>query len=765
MLDHNINHSPSRQPARSFAELRAADIERRTSSASERPNVVPAEKPSHDAIEFLRSLDPDGRHNLTALDPKREAPPEARTFAPNDWTSIADWIDKREGRLNLYFSVNEPAATAPSKKLSKSDISAVRALCIDIDIEKLSPGADLAKHFENERSRLRGIVHKLRVEACPPTAVLDSGGGIQAFWILSEKLDAKTHQAAAEAQGRGLIHRFGGDSVENVDRIMRLPGTTNIPTAEKVARGQQTRRASVTWCGARYAFQEVGSHYPPASKADAVDRNPEIEQLKQAIDIHKVSAAASFDELPHDLREKFELACAERPALARLWASGEANGADKSASAARFNLALRLKTASFSIDEFGALLFVWEHATSPHKPRIEEWDDQELRRELARCWANARAEPDPLDFFEEIPDDIMESPPKQTKPTKLLDLVSFNDAAGSALDHSTKPLIKGLLDEGALSVLYGESNVGKTFVAMDLAFHVATGMSWAERRTAQLGVVYVAAEGGQGARRRARALQQRFQGQYAGDPRFQFHLSGVNLRSAEADLVPLIETVRACEGVGLIVVDTLSRALAGGDENASTDMGALVKHIDHLRLQTKAHVMLVHHSGKERARGARGHSLLRAATDTEIEIADNEINVTKQRDLDGNFRRAFVLDRVELGRDNDGDPITSCVVRLVSHTEKPAGEPTDAEVEILSVLSSLHEKEASANGFKESAIVGAYAATYAPLSKEALRSRLRTMLKKRLVARPKAGLWCVRRDNLSDREKVEAWFEQINDDD
>lgn len=148
MLHHNINHSPSRQPARSFAELRAADIERRTSSASERPNVVLAEKPSHDAIEFLKSLDPDGRHNLTALDPKREAPPEARTFAANDWPAMADWIDKREGRRNLYFSVNEPAAIAPNKKLSKSDMSAIRALCIDIDIEKPPSGADLATHFE-----------------------------------------------------------------------------------------------------------------------------------------------------------------------------------------------------------------------------------------------------------------------------------------------------------------------------------------------------------------------------------------------------------------------------------------------------------------------------------------------------------------------------------------------------------------------------------------------------------------------------------------
>src|SRR5690606_1496170 len=131
--------------------------------------------------------------------------------------------------------------------------------------------------------------------------------------------------------------------------------------------------------------------------------------------------------------------------------------------------------------------------------------------------------------------------------------------------------------------------------------------------------------------------------------------------------------------VGLIVVDTLSRALAGGDENASTDMGALVRNVDALRRKVRAHIMLVHHSGKDRAKGARGHSLLRAATDTEIEISKGEIVVTKQRDIDGSFSRGFVLEPVEIGRDAEGDPVTSCTIRLVSKADLPPGEVTPAE--------------------------------------------------------------------------------------
>lgn len=278
-------------------------------------------------------------------------------------------------------------------------------------------------------------------------------------------------------------------------------------------------------------------------------------------------------------------------------------------------------------------------------------------------------------LFPEISDDIFESPKRK------LTLTSFDTAAATALEASAKPLIKGVLDQGAMSVLYAESNAGKTFVALDMAYHVARGLEWAGRRTAALPVLYVAAEGGGGARKRAAALAARYGA--AGDA-FQFLLAPINLLKPEADLRPLLETARAWQeetgqGFGLIVIDTLSRAMAGGDENASTDMGAMVKHLDVLRAATGAHLMAVHHSGKDRAKGARGHSLLRAATDTEIEIVDRRLGVTKQRDLDGSFETGFVLDVVTLGVDQDGDPVTSCTIRLVDADE--AALPIEEEID------------------------------------------------------------------------------------
>ncbi len=232
------------------------------------------------------------------------------------------------------------------------------------------------------------------------------------------------------------------------------------------------------------------------------------------------------------------------------------------------------------------------------------------------------------------------------------------------LDTASNGLIDDLLDQGAMSVLYGESNTGKTFVAMDLAFHVATGRPWDNRHVEQGAVVYVAAEGGKSAQNRIEALKR-----VHGLTKFPLLLCPcpVDLLHANADTKPLIEMVKAAAAVvgfkvRLVVIDTLSRALAGGNENDSQDMGAFVRHVDAIRAAVDAHLLVVHHTGKDKAKGARGHSLLRAATDTELEVANRTITAMKQRDMEIGRSIGFDLKVVELGKNARGKPITSCVV-------------------------------------------------------------------------------------------------------
>lgn len=322
----------------------------------------------------------------------------------------------------------------------------------------------------------------------------------------------------------------------------------------------------------------------------------------------------------------------------------------------------------------------------------------------------------------------------------------FDEAAANAVDGAALPLIKGILDQGAMTILYGESNAGKTFVAMDIAYHIANGLPWAGRRTAALPVLYIAAEGGKGARKRAAALMARY-GAAAG---FWFVMHPINLLRADADLKPLIDAVRVTgQAFGLIVVDTLSRAMAGGDENASTDMGAMVKHLDVLRSATGAHLMAVHHSGKDKAKGARGHSLLRAATDTEIEIADGVIAVTKQRDLDGSFSSGFALDVVTLGVDRDGDPVTSCTVRLVRREDVTAGvETTNKEGAVLSAVADLTSRGGASGGHSVGEIVAFLDDTADKMGKDAARKHVERLVKKGLLTKCRSGFWKLAMDRV-----------------
>lgn len=229
--------------------------------------------------------------------------------------------------------------------------------------------------------------------------------------------------------------------------------------------------------------------------------------------------------------------------------------------------------------------------------------------------------------------------------------------------------VEDVLVEGSAAVIYGESNSGKTFFALDLALHVATGRAWRGKTVAQGGVVYLALEGSLGFSNRVAAWRQEVGEDTPAT--FAAITTAVDLLHPDADVDVVTQAIYGAAAIfgmpiRLVVVDTLSRAMAGGNENAPDDMGALVQSQDRIRAATGAAVLWIHHSGKDAAKGARGHSLLRAAVDTEIEVtADGPARcarVAKQRELEGGQDFDFTLSVVELGTNGRGKPVTSCVV-------------------------------------------------------------------------------------------------------
>lgn len=261
--------------------------------------------------------------------------------------------------------------------------------------------------------------------------------------------------------------------------------------------------------------------------------------------------------------------------------------------------------------------------------------------------------------------------------------------------HESPHLIDGWYDYGAMVVTYGDSNVGKTNVVMSQAFAIATGEPWCGSDVRHGLVVYVAAEGGRGLKKRAAAYRKKFG---KDDIPFALVPCPVDLWRPTGDTKALIALIKQAEAdFGLpcvmVVLDTLARVLAGGNENASEDMGALVMHCDRLRDATGATVHLIHHSGKNQAAGARGHSSLRAATDTEIEIGEGgSIKGTKQRDMDGTGELHFDLEVVTLGTDSRGRNITSVVAKVRKATEFEA-KLTARHEAMLDVLETLMADE------------------------------------------------------------------------
>jgi hypothetical protein len=226
-------------------------------------------------------------------------------------------------------------------------------------------------------------------------------------------------------------------------------------------------------------------------------------------------------------------------------------------------------------------------------------------------------------------------------------------------------LVDGLLGTAAMTVLYGESGSGKTFVAVDIACHVAAGKPWRGMAVEQGTVVYVAAESPTSIKRRIWAWKRRHDVEHLP---IAIVTASVNLLNGDTEkVIALIQRIREQTGrpVAFVVIDTLARAMVG-NENSPEDMGAFVSSCDRIREASAGHVMVVHHSGKDQARGARGHSSLRAATDVEMEVAGGEsvrsVTVKKNRDGEEGDVYGFKLDIVELGENAKGRMVTTCVV-------------------------------------------------------------------------------------------------------
>jgi len=270
--------------------------------------------------------------------------------------------------------------------------------------------------------------------------------------------------------------------------------------------------------------------------------------------------------------------------------------------------------------------------------------------------------------------------------------IAFEDIT---FDPNEEWLVKKLLPLTGVAALYGPSGGYKSFLLFDLSLHVALGWPWAGRRTKQTDVVYIAAEGAGGFKKRKAGWLKR----HEAPSKVPFHMQMVapNLGGTKHDLQVLIESVEKAElKPGVICIDTLAQSLGGGDEN-STGMAQFVSNATALAIHFKCLVIVVHHVGLSDDERLRGSTNLIGGLDASIHCARNEgplsalLKVKKFRDEDSDQMLTAFLKLVEISKDSDGDPVTTLVVDSIEAGEGDPvtqSKPSDRNRIILSAIVS-----------------------------------------------------------------------------
>ena len=248
-------------------------------------------------------------------------------------------------------------------------------------------------------------------------------------------------------------------------------------------------------------------------------------------------------------------------------------------------------------------------------------------------------------------------------------------------------IVRDLLPERGLAALYGPPGSGKSFLAMDLVLSIALGAEhWFGHRLTQAPVAYVALEGKGGMAPRVKAWLA-----HSGLPaptNVRFYTGNLSLLDAGAGTGLARAIVDELGAGAIIVVDTLSRASAGGDENSSVDMTKVIENAELMGELVGGAVILVHHTGKDAAKGPRGHSALLGAVDTSIEVTNaaggRSWSAKKVKDGEAGQTRYFELASYPVGTDQWDEELRSCAVRpMLGQTSAAVPAPTGGNQKLI----------------------------------------------------------------------------------
>lgn len=626
------------------------------------------------------------------------------------------------GGNNLYFVLNEPRKDLPRDKRPKEDeIALLRGVAVDVDpdpAEEAKPGG-----YATERKRLLAMADDaLRHPTCPPTAAIDSGNGVQLIWLFVDPIEnTSQNRELVKAQAKGLAARLGGDAVQSVEHLFRVPYTPNLPNAVKRAKGRKATRSLLIDLHAtrRYSLNALAAVAPPLEARPA----PVVQD--DEIDVHTVLDAAAGG--PEHLSAKLQdmhRRLKDRKGFQSALGNRDRSERDYAIAAQCIDLGMDDPT------EIGQLTF----AVSPEKLTEKEESGKGsdyAKRTVFAALENERARREKhFSAIDGEPAPVTVGALHETRRLRLYSLDEIKDMP--PLEY----LVDRHIPKAGLAFLYGKPGSGKSFLALDIALHVAWGMpDWHgdEIRAAHKGrVLYIAGEGSTGTPARVKAWEHGRFLPIGREARLTFLLQAVNFLAADK-IRELIDALKSSghEAFDLIIVDTVSRAVAGADENAAKDLSLFVENCNLLQRTFRSSVLAIHHPDKQ-GKGMRGSGATEGGADAilRLERSSREYaRLTSEKQKDGSSgwadRYGFKLVRFQEGKGGES------LVPLRMQSEDRKGEnAVEAKAIAKAIVQALDgSSEAKLSSLWKLVVSNAEAlGTSVPGSEKHARSRIKSAL-------------------------------------
>lgn len=532
---------------------------------------------------------------------------------------------------NVYVGVN-PRKPGTSRQATADDVEIAFFHFADID----------------KAAAVDGLVERYRT--LPPTMTVTTGTvpnkRPHLYWRLEEPV--RNLKEWTERQ-RGVAQALGGDMVIDPPRIMRLAGTVNFPTQKKLAAGY---RVELTGLRTQFADERldvtpdlVRQAYPPREvapvevTATAPASTTLADMASGRLKIADLLAAIRHGDNWHNNMVRL---------VAHLAAIGRTD-------AEILGLAAGITLPGYSVDQTAREMVIALRGAR-QKWALPEPDEQPVDAEEA-----TREEADSVFALLDM-DELEALPP----PTWLID---------------------NLLADFGLSILYGDPGAGKSFIALDMALRIAYGMDWHGTPAKATGVLYIAGEGARGLGKRVKGWRREHAMEGVDAPFLLLPVAVQLLDDKErAKLLRTIDAAKARAGfeIGLTVVDTMSRASAGQDENSQETMSKMVAACGDIQDHTKGAVLGIHHSGKDKERGMRGSTVLLGGCDASLKLTKSaseqvKIEVEKQKDAEEIAPILMQMKKVEWATGLENEQSTLVPFKAAVITAEPKHQLTKSE--------------------------------------------------------------------------------------